>query len=115
MISFLKELSKREHRYVAWIALLAALGGFLFGFDTGVIGSAEPYFSKALNIGSFGEAWVVGSLLLGAIVGAAISGYLADRISRKWTKFVSGCVFFAAAIGSAFPSNVECCASRVSC
>jgi sugar porter (SP) family MFS transporter len=90
-----------------WIALLAALGGFLFGFDTGVVGSAEPYFSKALNIGSFGESWVVGSLLLGAIVGAAISGYLADRISRKWTKFASGCVFCVAAIASGFPSNVE--------
>jgi len=86
---------------------LAALGGLLLGFDTGVVGSAEPYFSRALNIGTFGEPWVVGSLLLGAIAGAAIAGYLADRISRKWTKFVGGCVFFGAAIASAFPGNVE--------
>jgi MFS family permease len=95
------------------IAILAALGGFLSGFDTGVVGIAEPYFSMALHIGTFGESWVVGSLLIGAITGAAIAGYLADRISRKWTKCLGGCVFFVAAIASAFPPNVELlCAAR---
>lgn len=113
MLSFVKALTKPENRYVGYIALLAALGGFLFGFDTGVVGSAEPYFSKQLHIGSFGESWVVGSLLLGAIAGAAIAGYLADAISRKWTKFAGGCVFAGAAIASAFPPNVELlCAAR---
>ncbi len=113
MLTFIKELGKRENRYVAWIAALAALGGFLFGFDTGVVGSAEPYFAKALHTGSFGEQWVVGSLLLGAITGAAMAGYLADRISRRWTKFVGGCVFCGAAIASAFPPDVELlCAAR---
>lgn len=113
MLSFVKALTKPENRYVAYIALLAALGGFLFGFDTGVVGSAEPYFSKQLHIGTFGESWVVGSLLLGAIVGAAIAGYLADEISRKWTKFAGGCVFCGAAIASGFPPNLELlCAAR---
>ncbi len=113
MLSFIKALTEKENRYTAWIAVLAALGGFLFGFDTGVVGSAEPYFSKTLHIGTFGESWVVGSLLLGAIAGAAIAGYLADRISRKWTKFTGGCIFCVAAIASAFPPNVELlCAAR---
>jgi sugar porter (SP) family MFS transporter len=113
MIGFLRELVKPGNRYVALIAALAALGGLLFGFDTGVVGSAEPYFSKALHIGSFGESWVVGSLLLGAIAGAAAAGYLADRISRKWTKFLAGCVFCGAAIASGFPPDVELlCAAR---
>lgn len=107
MFSFLLELRKPQNRFVAWIAVLAALGGFLFGFDTGVVGSAEPYFSKALHLGSFGESWVVGSLLLGAIGGAALSGWLAEAISRKWTKFVAGCVFTAAALGSAFAPDVQ--------
>ena len=113
MLYFVKALAKPENRYVAWIAALAALGGLLFGFDTGVVGSAEPYFSKALGIGTLGESWVVGSLLIGAIAGAAVAGYLADRISRKWTKFAGGCVFCGAAIASAFPPNVELlCATR---
>lgn len=64
MLTFIKALTERQNRYVACIALLAALGGFLFGFDTGVVGSAEPYFSKQLHIGSqkpqvFGKAGTV--------------------------------------------------------
>lgn len=107
IIDFAAQLTKPKNRFVAGIALLAGLGGFLFGFDTGVVGSAEPYFAPALHIGSFGESWVVGSLLLGAICGAAASGYLADQISRKWTKFTGGVIFTAAALGSAFCPNVE--------
>lgn len=113
MISFLAQLAKPKYRFVGWIALLAAIGGFLFGFDTGVVGSAEPYFSKALHIGSFGESWVVGSLLLGAVAGAVVAGWLADAISRKWTKFVGGCIYTVAAIGSAFaPTLLLLCIAR---
>ena len=107
MLGLVMQRSQPKYRFVAWIAVLAALGGFLFGFDTGVVGSAEPYVSKALGIGSFGESWVVGSLLLGAVAGAAVGGCLADAISRKWTKFVGGCIFTVAALGSAFAPDVE--------
>ena len=107
MFSFLLQLRKPQNRFVAWIAVLAALGGFLFGFDTGVVGSAEPYFSKALHLGSFGESWVVGSLLLGAVAGAALAGWTAEALSRKWTKCMAGCVFTVAALGSAFCPDVE--------
>ena len=107
VINFAVQLGKPKNRFVAGIAVLAGLGGFLFGFDTGVVGSAEPYFAPALHIGSFGESWVVGSLLLGAVGGAAAAGYLADQISRKWTKFTGGAIFTAAALGSAFAPNVE--------
>lgn len=113
ILSFGRALVQRGNRFVAGIALLAGLGGFLFGFDTGVVGSAEPYFAPALHIGSFGESWVVGSLLLGAIGGAGLSGYLADAISRKWTKCAGGVVFTLAALGSAFAPDVEwLCAAR---
>lgn len=106
LIGFARQIVKPANRFVAGIALLAALGGFLFGFDTGVVGSAEPYFSVALHTGSLGESWVVGSLLLGAVLGAVAAGYLADRISRKWTKFVAGAVFTLAGIGSALVPDV---------
>ncbi|HZE15884.1 MAG TPA: sugar porter family MFS transporter, partial [Mycobacterium sp.] len=103
----------RTNRFIAGIAVLAALGGFLFGYDTGVISGALPYMSKSLNIGSFGQSWVVGSLLLGAIAGAILSGWLADAISRRWTKFLGGCVYTAAALGSAFaPSIIFLCVAR---
>lgn len=102
MLQFLKEVSAGENRFVLRISLLAALGGFLFGYDTGVVGGALPLIGKALHLGAGGKSWVTGSLLLGAVVGAVMSGYLADPISRKWTKFVAGCIYTLAAIGSAF-------------
>lgn len=110
---FLLEIVASSSRFVAGIALLAALGGFLFGYDTGVVSGALPYITKSLHIGALGQSWVVGSLLLGAIAGAFASGRLADLLSRKWTKFVSGCVYTAAALGSAFAPTIETlCASR---
>src|SRR5579875_2400343 len=111
MGALLKEL--RRNRFVAMISILAALGGFLFGYDTGVVSGALPYIGKGLGIGSFGESWIVGSLLLGACVGAVISSWLADAISRKWTKLLAGCVYVAAALGSAFaPDVVTLCVAR---
>jgi sugar porter (SP) family MFS transporter len=101
------------NRFITLIAVLAALGGFLFGYDTGVVGGAAPYIKKSLGIGSFGESWVVGSLLLGAIAGALLAGKLADLLSRKWTKFIGGAIYAVAALGSAFAPTVETlCAAR---
>lgn len=110
---FLIEMFSPRNRFITLIAVLAALGGFLFGYDTGVVGGAAPYIKKSLGIGTFGESWVVGSLLLGAIVGAFLSGKLADLLSRKWTKFVAGVIYTAAALGSAFAPTIETlCAAR---
>jgi sugar porter (SP) family MFS transporter len=111
---FLVEIFNGDNRFVLSIALLAALGGMLFGFDTGIISGALPYIAKEFGLGSLGQSWVVGSLLLGAVVGALISGKLADLISRKWTKFVAGCVFTGAALWSALsPDITSLIASRV--
>lgn len=111
---FLVEIFSGENRFVLGIALLAALGGMLFGFDTGIISGALPYIAKDFHLSSVGQSWVVGSLLLGAVVGAFISGKLADLISRKWTKFVAGCIFTGAALWSALsPDITSLIASRV--
>ncbi len=104
---FFLDILQSDNRFVTLIALLAALGGFLFGFDTGIVSGALPYIGKSLHLGAFGQSWVVGSLLLGAIGGAILSGKLADLLSRKWTKFASGCLFTVAGICSAFAPSVE--------
>lgn len=110
---FISEMFTSGNRFVSGIAILAALGGFLFGYDTGVVGGALPYVAKSLHIGALGQSWVVGSLLLGAVGGAFLSGRLADLLSRKWTKFVSGIVYTVAALGSAFaPTITTLCAAR---
>jgi sugar porter (SP) family MFS transporter len=97
-IEYIKFAASGRNRFVTWIALLAALGGFLFGYDTGIIGQALPFVQKQFHAGTITASWIVASVLVGAIVGAACSGYLADRISRKWTKCLAGCVFVAGAI-----------------
>lgn len=97
-IQYIKFAASGRNRFVTWIALLAALGGFLFGYDTGIIGQALPFVQKQFHTSTVVSSWIVASVLIGAIIGAAGSGYLADRISRKWTKFCSGCVFVVGAI-----------------
>jgi sugar porter (SP) family MFS transporter len=106
MAQFFVQASRQGNRFVVRIAVLAALGGFLFGYDTGVVSGALPYMTKALHLGSFGQSWVVGSLLLGAVCGAVLSGWLADALSRKWTKVLSGCIYTAAALWSAFAPDI---------
>ncbi|MBO0773165.1 MAG: sugar porter family MFS transporter [Actinobacteria bacterium] len=97
-IEYIRFAASGRNRFVTLIALLAALGGFLFGYDTGIIGQALPFVQKQFHASTVVASWIVASVLIGAIVGAAGSGYLADRISRKWTKFCSGCVFVAGAL-----------------
>ena len=105
-MSFLRQLTAPQNRFALRISALAALGGFLFGYDTGVVGGALPLITSKLHLSSGGESWVTGSLLLGAVVGALLSGFLADLIGRKWTVFVAGCIYTVAAIAAALVSTL---------
>jgi sugar porter (SP) family MFS transporter len=102
---FLSAALSGRNPFVLRISLIAAIGGFLFGYDTGVISGALLYIAPQLHAGTLAQSWIVASLLLGAVVGAVAAGDLADRISRKWTKFVAGLVYTVAALGSAFAQN----------
>jgi sugar porter (SP) family MFS transporter len=111
--SAIRALFAKENRFVGRIAALAAIGGFLFGYDTGIISVANVYAAKSLHFGTLGESWTVGALLLGAIGGAALAGWTADAFSRKWTKFAGGCIYALAALGSAFaPTLITLCTAR---
>ena len=86
--------------------MIAAIGGLLFGYDTGVISGALLFIRDDLHAGDLAQQAIVSSLLLGAIVGAVASGYLADAISRKWTKVISGVIYVAGALGCALSVSV---------
>jgi sugar porter (SP) family MFS transporter len=103
---FFRAVTAKNNRFALGIAILAALGGFLFGYDTGVVGGALPLITHKLHLDAGGESWVTGSLLLGAVTGAFMSGFLADRIGRKWTLFVAGVIYTAAAIASSLTSTL---------
>ncbi|HET6815813.1 MAG TPA: sugar porter family MFS transporter [Mycobacteriales bacterium] len=106
MTGFLSTAVKGRNPFVLQIASVAAIGGFLFGYDTGVISGALLFIKKDLGASTAAQQWIVAVLLLGAIGGAVIAGYLADRISRRWTKAISGAVYVIAALGSAFAQDV---------
>jgi len=106
MPSFVKLMRRSNSGMLVRVAAIAAIGGLLFGYDTGVISGALLFISGDLHAGTFAQSAIVSSLLLGAVAGAILSGYLADAISRRWTKVVSGCIYVVGALGCAFAVNV---------
>ncbi len=98
---FLREAFAGKNPFVLRVAVIAAIGGFLFGYDTGIIGGAQLYIKKDLPTSQFDQQALVGVLLIGAVIGAAISGWSSDRIGRKWTKVVSASIYVISALGSA--------------
>src|SRR5947209_20384430 len=80
-------------RYVYLVSAVAALAGLLFGYDTGVISGAELYLVKSFKLTSSSEEFAVASVLIGAVLGAAVGGRLADSISRKYALIVMAIIF----------------------
>jgi len=80
--------------YAAFIALAAALGGLLFGYDTSVISGAILFVRDEFKLGSLQTELAVSIVLAGAAFGASISGYLGDRFGRK-PVLVGDAVLFA--------------------
>lgn len=101
--------NKYNKGYLYSIVLAAVLGGLLFGYDTAVISGAEKglqaYFLGATDFQytDFIHGLTCSSALIGCVIGALISGWLANRLGRKLTLFVAGVLFFVSAIGSAQP------------
>jgi sugar porter (SP) family MFS transporter len=94
-------------RIVITIAAIAATGGLLFGFDTGVISGALLFIKKEWLLSEVSQGWVVSAVLIGAIIGSATSGKLSDRFSRKNVIIVTAIIFFLGSIGTGLAPNVE--------
>jgi MFS transporter, SP family, sugar:H+ symporter len=89
--------------YVVFIAAAAAMGGFLFGYDSSVINGAVVAIRKRYDVGSAELAQVIAAALIGSAIGAATAGRLADRIGRIRVMQVASVLFTISAIGSALP------------
>ena len=90
--------------FLLLITAVSALGGLLFGYDTGVINGAQFYLSKHFDLDSAMKGWVVGSALLGCLVGAIASGPLSIKFGRKHSLILSAVLFSLSAYGSGLPS-----------
>jgi len=85
---------------------VAALGGLLFGYDTGVISGAILFIKTQFSLSSAMEEIVVSAVLVGAVIGAVIGGALTDRFGRRGLIIVAGIIFTVSAIGTALAPTV---------
>ncbi len=91
--------------YVLLVASIAALGGLLFGYDTGVISGAILFITKDFALPTRLQAITISVVLIGCMAGSVVAGGAADRIGRRATLLAAGVTFFAGAIVSALTPN----------
>ena len=84
-----------------FIAIVAALGGILFGYDTAVISGTTEVVKLQFGLTTGGEGWYVGCALIGSIIGVLIAGMMSDFLGRKKTMLISALLFSISAIGCA--------------
>ncbi|WP_326720442.1 sugar porter family MFS transporter [Streptomyces sp. NBC_00243] len=92
--------------HVIFIAAAAAMGGFLFGYDSAVINGAVEAIRSRYDIGSAALAQVIAIALIGCAIGAATAGRIADRIGRIRCMQISAVMFTVSAVGSALPFSL---------
>jgi len=96
------ELREPVGRAVVWTAAITALGGLLFGYDTGVISGALLFLHTSFGtVSSFDKELVTSLLLVGAAAGAFGSGRLADLIGRRSVILITAAVFVLGVVGAA--------------
>jgi sugar porter (SP) family MFS transporter len=107
--------AQRIRRHVAVSAAITALGGLLFGYDTGVVSGALLFLKKDFGgLSSFQQELVTSLLLVGAIIGALTAGRVADRIGRRVTVIITAVVFILGVLLAAFtPTYPVLLAARI--
>jgi sugar porter (SP) family MFS transporter len=97
--------ARNGHGVVVGASVVAALGGLLFGYDTGVISTALLFLTPRFGLSPLMQQVVVSSLLVGAVIGVIIGGPLADRFGRKRVLLAVTVFFAAATLGCAFAAS----------
>ena len=92
---------KNSMGYVIFMAVVAAIGGILFGYDTAVISGTTEIVKSQFGLSDAGEGWYVGCALIGSICGVLAAGSLSDYLGRKLTMLISAALFSISAIGCA--------------
>ena len=85
--------------YLVFLSVVAALGGFLFGYDTAVISGTIAQVTEQFRLDALQQGWYVGCALVGSIIGVLFAGILSDKFGRKFTMILSAILFSTYAIG----------------
>lgn len=102
-----KVANKIPKSNVLLIAAVAATGGLLFGFDTGVISGALPFLKEYWTLSDANVELVTTAVLIGAVLGALTSGKLSDYLGRKKMIIVNAVIFAIGAVGCAYAATVQ--------
>jgi MFS family permease len=92
--------------FVWFMAAVAATGGLLFGFDTGVISGAIPFMKLDFKLDDSQVENITTLGLIGAVVGALVSGWVSDKAGRKNVILVSAIVFLTGALWCGFATSI---------
>ncbi len=99
--------AKVEVKPFVYVAVgIAALGGLLFGYDTGVISGAILFIKTQFSLSATMEEIVVSAVLVGAVIGAAAGGVLTNRFGRRKLIILAGIIFTASALGTALAPTI---------
>src|SRR3984893_8658113 len=101
-----EELQKGSARYLYLPAMVAALGGLLFGFDTAVINGAIVFIKQQFALSDSQTEIAASSLLLGCVVGASVAAFTSDRFGRKRVLLGAAALFTISSIAAALPRDV---------
>ena len=97
--------SKQSNSFIAAICSIGSLGGLLFGFDTAVISGTFSFIEQYFSLDEIEIGWFASSALIGAIIGALVSGSLSDRFGRKPILIIAAFLFFISALGCTIPNS----------
>ena len=93
--------------YVIKVCAVAALGGLLFGYDTGVIAGGIGFLQRHFELGAgLEKGWAAASALIGCTIGVSIAGLLSDWLGRKKVLILSAVFFLVSALGTALPKTI---------
>lgn len=91
----------------SFIYLIGALGGLLFGYDTGIISGAILFITDEFRLSSFMEGVVVSSILVGAMIGSAFSGIISDKLGRRKIIMAAAITFCFGSLGCADSPSIK--------
>jgi len=97
---------QHSRRTILFITAVVAMGGLLFGYDTGVISGSQLYFTEFFGLTTGEQGWAVSSAIYGCLFSALASGYLTKQISRKYTLLLSALLFIVSAWGSGMANSL---------
>src|ERR1700682_5414862 len=103
---YVQQVRKGSARYLYLPAMVAAIGGLLFGFDTAVINGAIVFIKRQFLLSDSQTEIAAGSLLLGLVVGASLAAFTSDRLGRKKVLLGAAALFTISSVGAALPRDL---------